>query len=175
MNVVETIAAVRAAGGSVSVSAGALFVDAPPDLPATLWDALATHKATLLDLLAPHATYPQLALHEEREAIQAEPEATADAVAFGPPSPARRCRLIRDTPWQSPDLGLVTFPAGLEGTIIEDIPGEIADPIDRLAVSWILQADHAAGRQTIPVLIDGRARVLEAASLLILSKGDEHE
>ncbi len=171
MNVVETIAAVRAAGGSVSVHAGALIVDAPPDLPAPVWDALAAHKATLIDLLAPAVAYGQLAAHEEREAIQAEPPAQADAVAFARPRAARRCRLVRDTPWECPDLGRVTFPAGLEGVVIEG-PTEIENPIDRLALSWLLTADRAAGKATLAVLIDGRPRVLEAASVLILNEGD---
>lgn len=171
MNVVETIAAVRAAGGSVSVHAGALIVDAPPDLPTPLWEALASHKATLLDLLTPTVTYAELAAHEEREAIQAEAHAQADAVAFARPRAARRCRLLRDTPWESPALGRVTFPAGLEGVVLED-PNEIDNPIGRLALSWILRADRAAGKATLVVLIDGQPRVLEAASVLILNEGD---
>lgn len=171
MNVVETIAAVRAAGGSVSVHAGALIVDAPPDLPTGLWDALAAHKATLIDLLAPVVTYGELAAHEEREAIQAEAKAPADAVAFARPGAARRCRLVRDTPWVCPDLGRVTFPAGLEGVVVED-PNEIDNPIDRLALSWLLAADRAAGKATLAILIDGRPRVLEAPSVLILNEGD---
>ncbi len=169
MNVVETIQAVRAAGGAVSVDAGALIVDAPPDLPVAVWDALTLHKATLIDLLAPAITYANLARHEEREAIQAE--AQADAVAFGKPRPARRCRLLRDTPWQSPSLGTVTFPAGLEGYVVDD-PNEIEDPLERLALTWILQADRAAGKATIPVLLDGRARVLEASSVSIEPHGE---
>ena len=168
MNVVETITALRAAGGSVSVNAGALIVDAPPGLPVAVWDALALHKATLVDLLTPTATYADLARHEEREAIQAE--APADAVTFGRPRPARRCRLLRDTPWDSPSLGRVTFPAGIEGVVVED-PNEIEDPLERLALSWILRADRAAGKATLPVLIDGRPRVLEAASIHVFEGG----
>lgn len=171
MNVVETITALRAAGGSVTASVGALIVDAPPGLPGAVWDALTLHKATLVDLLTPTATYADLARHEEREAIQAEAQATADAVTFGRPRPARRCRLVRDTPWVCPHLGRVTFPAGLEGTAVED-PNEIKNPIDRLALSWILTADRAAGKATVAVLIHGRPRVLEAASVLILDEGD---
>jgi hypothetical protein len=168
VNVVETITALRAAGGSVSVNAGALIVDAPPGLPVAVWDALALHKATLVDLLTPTATYADLARHEEREAIQAE--APADAVTFGRPRPARRCRLLRDTPWDSPSLGRVTFPAGIEGVVVED-PNEIEDPLERLALSWILRADRAAGKATLPVLIDGRPRVLEAASIHVFEGG----
>jgi hypothetical protein len=167
MNVVETITAVRAAGGSVAVSAGALIVDAPPGLPVAVWDALTLHKATLVDLLTPTATYADLARDEEREAIRAEAQVPADAVAFGRPRIARRCRLVRDTPWVCPRLGSVTFPAGLEGTIVDD-PNEIENPIDRLALSWVLMADRAAGKATVAVLIDGRPRVLEAAAILIL-------
>ncbi len=168
MNVVETITALRAAGGSVSVNAGALIVDAPPDLPVAVWDALTLHKATLVDLLTPTATYADLARHEEREAIQAE--APADAVTFGRPRPARRCRLLRDTPWDSPSLGRVTFPAGIEGVVVED-PNEIEDPLERLALSWILRADRAAGKATLPILIDGRPRVLEAAAIHVFEGG----
>lgn len=168
MNVVETITAVRAAGGSVNVSAGALIVDAPPDLPMAVWDALAAHKATLVELLAPAVAYGQLAAHEEREAIQAE--APADAVAFARPRAARRCRLLRDTPWECPALGRVTFPAGLEGVVVDD-PREIDNPLERLALSWLLSADRAAGKATLPILIDGRPRVLEAAAVLILNEG----
>jgi hypothetical protein len=171
VNVVETITAVRAAGGSVTVSAGALIVDAPPGLPVAVWDALTLHKATLVDLLTPAATYADLARDEEREAIQAQAQAPADAVAFDQPRPARRCRLVRDTPWVCPDLGRFTFPAGLEGTVVGD-PNEIENPIDRLALSWVLMADRAAGKATVAVLIDGRPRVLEAASVLILDEGD---
>jgi hypothetical protein len=168
VNVVETITALRAAGGSVSVNAGALIVDAPPDLPVAVWDALTLHKATLVDLLTPTATYADLARHEEREAIQAE--APADAVTFGRPRPARRCRLLRDTPWDSPSLGRVTFPAGIEGVVVED-PNEIEDPLERLALSWILRADRAAGKATLPILIDGRPRVLEAAAIHVFEGG----
>ena len=168
MNVVETITALRAAGGSVSVNAGALIVDAPPGLPVAVWDALTLHKATLVDLLTPTATYADLARHEEREAIQAE--APADAVTFGRPRPARRCRLLRDTPWDSPSLGRVTFPAGIEGVVVED-PNEIEDPLERLALSWILRADRAAGKATLPILIDGRPRVLEAAAIHVFEGG----
>ncbi len=171
MNVVETITAVRAAGGSVTVSGGALIVDAPPDLSVAVWDALTLHKATLVDLLTPTATYADLARHEERQAIQAEPQAPADAVAFDRPRPARRCRLVRDTPWVCPGLGRITFPAGLEGTVLDD-PADMESPIDQLALSWILRADRAAGRETVAVWIDGRPRVLEAASVLILNEGD---
>jgi len=168
VNVVETITALRAAGGSVSVNAGALIVDAPPGLPVAVWDALTLHKATLVDLLTPTATYADLARHEEREAIQAE--APADAVTFGRPRPARRCRLLRDTPWDSPSLGRVTFPAGIEGVVVED-PNEIEDPLERLALSWILRADRAAGKATLPILIDGRPRVLEAAAIHVFEGG----
>ena len=175
MNVVETIQALRTAGGAVSVKAGALIVDAPSDLPVAVWDALTLHKAMLVDLLTPTATYADLARHEEREAIQADAQAPVDAVAFGRPRPARRCRLLRDTPWQSPDLGNITFPAGLIGYVIDD-PNEIADPLERLALAWILQADRAAGKATIPVLLDGRARVLEASSVLAVPEGEpSHE
>jgi hypothetical protein len=172
VNVVETIQAVRSAGGSVSVSGGSVIVDAPPTMPAAVWEALSTHKATLLDLLAPSVTYAELAAHEEREAIQAEAQAPADAVAFDRPRAARRCRLLRDTPWGSPDLGRVTFPAGLVGAIVDDL-NEIDAPVDRLALSWLLAADRAAGKATLPVLIDGRPRVLEAASVEVLpEEGD---
>ena len=175
MNVVETIQAVRAAGGAVSVDAGALIVEAPPNLPVAVWDALTLHKAALVDLLTPTVTYAELASHEEREAIQAEAQAPADAVSLKRPRAVRRCRLIRDTPWQSPSLGSVTFPAGLEGYVVDD-PNEIADPFERLALSWILQADRAAGKATIPVLLDGRARVLEASSILAIPEGEpSHE
>ena len=170
MNVVETIQALRSAGGSVSVNAGALIVDAPPGLPVAVWDALTAHKATLLELLAPSVTYAHLAAHEERQAIQAEAQAPADAITFDRPRPARRCRLLRDTPWECPDLGRVTFPAGLEGVVVDD-PREIENPVDRLALSWILQADRAAGKATLAVMIDGRARVLDAASVVIPSGG----
>lgn len=174
MNVVETIQAVRSAGGSVSVSGESVIVDAPPTMPAAVWEALSTHKATLLDLLAPSVTYAELAAHEEREAIQAEAQAPADAVTFGRPRAARRCRLVRDTPWECPDLGRVTFPAGLEGVVVED-PNEIGNPIDRLALSWLLAADRAAGKATLAVLIDGRPRVLEATAVLILDGEPSHE
>lgn len=171
MNVVECIAAVRSAGGSVSVRGGSVIVDAPPALPPAVWDALAAHKATILELLAPAVPYAVLAAQEEREAIQAEAQAPAGAVAFGRPRAVRRCRLLRDTPWDCPDLGRVTFPAGLEGSVVDD-PDEIANPFERLALPWILQADKAAGKETIPILIDGRVRVLDAASVLVLATGD---
>ena len=175
MNVVEVIQAVRSAGGSVTAAAGSLIVDAPPDLPAPVWDALASHKAVLLELLAPAVAYADSSADEEREAIQAETQAPADAVAFARPGAARRCRLVRDTPWDCPDLGRVTFPAGLEGVVVED-PSEIDDPLERLALSWILQADRAAGKATLAVLIDGRPRVLEAASVVAIPEGDpSHE
>jgi hypothetical protein len=167
VNVVETIQAVRSAGGSVTVSAGALIVDAPPELSPAVWDALATHKATLLELLAPVVTYADLAAQEEREAIQAEAEAPAEAVAFGPPRPARRCRLIRDTPGIDPHRGKVTFPAGLDGIVIDDLD-EIEEPFQQIHTRFLLQLEHGAGRRPIVALIDGRPRVLDAASVEVL-------
>jgi hypothetical protein len=175
MNVVETIQAVRSAGGMITVEAGYLSVESPAELPDAVWESLRLHKPVLLELLAPRSTYADLARHEEREAIQAEAQAPADAVAIGRPRAARRCRLIRDTPWQSPSLGTVTFPAGLEGYVVDD-PNEIEDPLERLALAWILKADRAAGKATIPVLLDGRARVLEASSVLAIPEGEpSHE
>ena len=172
MNVVETIQAVRAAGGSVTVNAGALIVDAPPDLPVAVWSVLAAHKATLVDLLAPRITYADLAAQEEREAIQAEAEATADAVAFGPPRAARRCRLLRDAPGIDPHRGKVTFPAGLTGIVIDDLE-EIEDPFQRIHARFLLETEHAAGRRPIVALLDGRPRVVEAASVEVLpEEGD---
>lgn len=172
MNVVETIQAVRSAGGSVSVSGGSLIVDAPPELPAIVWDALAIHKTTLIDLLAPAVTYADLAAQEEREAIQAEAEATADAVAFGPPRAARRCRLLRDAPGIDPHRGKVTFPAGLTGIVIDDLE-EIEDPFQRIHARFLLETEHAAGRRPIVALLDGRPRVVEAASVEVLpEEGD---
>jgi hypothetical protein len=171
MNVVEAITALRAAGGAATVNAGSLVVDAPPGLPAAVWDALAIHKATLVDLLTPTTTYAELARHEEREAIQAEAEAPADAATFARPRPARRCRLVRDTPWERSDLGRVIFPAGLEAPVVDDL-GEIEDPFVRINTKWLLEVARGAGRKPIVVDIDGRARVLDESCVLILNEGD---
>jgi hypothetical protein len=169
VNVVETITALRAAGGSVSVNAGALIVDAPPDLPVAVWDALALHKATLVDLLTPTATYADLARHEEREAIQAEAEAPADAVAFGLPRPGRRCRLIREAEARDPHRGLVAMPAGIEGWIV-DID-EIGDRLARINLDWNISLARRDGHDPVIVLIDGRPRVLEAAAIHVFQGG----
>jgi hypothetical protein len=171
VNVVETIQAVRSAGGSVTVSAGALIVDAPPDLPGLVWDALATHKATLLDLLAPRTTYADLAAQEEREAIQAEAQAPPEAVAFDLPRPARRCRLIRDTQCHDPHRGVVTLPAGLEGFVAGD--EEIGEAFHRIAVRWHLEVARDAGRSPVVVLIDGRGRVVDETDIQFLNEGDQ--
>lgn len=171
MNVVETIEAVRVHGGSVSVHAGALIVDAPPDLPTAVWDALATHKTTLLNLLAPAVSHVDLSAQEEREAIQLEAQAPADSVTFDQPRAARRFRLLRDTPWQSPTLGGVTFPAGLTGYVIDDL-AMVESPIDRLALAWVLEADRREGKSTVPVLIDGKPRVLDTSAVSVLEVGD---
>jgi hypothetical protein len=171
MNVVETIQAVRSAGGTIAVDAECLSVDSPAELPDAVWDALRLHKTVLLELLTPRVTYSELARHEEREAIQAESLAPADAVTYGRPLVARRCRLVRDTPWQSPTLGSVTFPAGLEGNVIDDLD-TIEDLIERLAVGWILDADRRAGRGTIAVIIDGRPRVLDKSAVSIEPHGE---
>lgn len=171
MNVVETIQAVRASGGSVTVNAGALIVDAPPGLPDAVWDALATHKATLLELLAPAVAYADVVAQEEREAIQAEPQAPADAVAFDLPRPARRCRLVRDTPCLDPHRGLITFPAGLEGSLVADL-GEIGDPLQRIAIEWQSEVSRAAGRHPVVVLIDGRGRVVDSSCILTTTPGE---
>lgn len=171
MNVVETIQAVRAVGGSVGVHAGALIVDAPPDLPAPVWEALATHKATLLDLLAPRTTYSELAAQEEREAIQAESDPVpADALTFDRPRPARRCRLVRDTLARDPHGGFVTFPAGLEGAVADDL-GDVGDPFQRIHARYLSRLERDAGRDPIVIFLDGRARVVEASSVLI-TEGD---
>jgi hypothetical protein len=156
----------------VSVSGGSLVVDAPPELPAVVWDALAAHKATLLDLLAPVVTYADLAAQEEREAIQAESEAPADAVTFAPPRPSRRCRLLRDTPGIDPNRGKVTFPAGLAGVVIGDLE-EIEDPFQRIHARFLLETELAAGRRSTVALLDGRPRVLDATSVEVLpEEGD---
>lgn len=168
MNVVETIQAVRAVGGSVSVHAGALIVDAPPDLPAHVWEALATHKATLLDLLAPRITYGELTAQEEREAIQAEAEpAPADAITFDLPRPARRCRLVRDVQARDPNHGLVMIPAGLEGWIVD--LDEIGDGLTRINLNWNMGLARRDGLDPVLVSIDGRARVVDASSVAILN------
>jgi hypothetical protein len=172
VNVVETIQAVRAAGGSVTVDGGALIVDAPPDLPVAVWDALTSHKATLIDLLAPRITYADLAAQEEREAIQAEDEAPADAVAFDRPRPARRGRLLRDALGIDPHRGRVTFPAGLTGEIVEDLD-DIGDPFQRIHVRFLAQGERAAGRQPLIIFLDGRPRVLEADAVHILNEGGQ--
>ncbi len=170
MNVVETITAVRAAGGSVTVSAGALIVDAPPGLPVAVWDALTLHKATLVDLLTPTATYADLAAQEEREAIQAEGEAPADAITFDLPRPARRCRLIREAEARDPHYGLVTMPAGIEGWIVD--LDEIGDGLARINLDWNMSLSRRDGHDPVIVLIDGRPRVLEAYAVLILDEGE---
>jgi hypothetical protein len=170
VNVVETIQAVRSAGGSVTAAAGSLIVDAPPELPMAVWDALAAHKPVLLELLAPTVTYADLAAQEEREAIQAEAQAPVEAISFDRPRPARRCRLLRDTPWDSP-VGRIAFPAGLEAVVVDD-PNDVENPVDRLALAWVLAANRAAGKATLPILLDGRPRVLEASAVLILNEGE---
>lgn len=169
MNVVEAITALRAAGGAATVNAGSLVVDAPAGLPDAVWDALAIHKAALVDLLTPTITFADLAQAEEREAIQAE--APVDAIAFAQPRPARRCRLVCDTPWERPDLGRVIFPAGLEAPVVDDL-GEIEDPFVRINTKWLLEVARGAGRNPIVVDIDGRARVLDESCVLILNEGD---
>lgn len=170
MNVVETIQALRSAGGSVSVNAGALIVDAPPGLPVAVWDALAAHKATLLELLAPSVTYAHLAAHEEREAIQAEAEAPADAIAFDLPRPARRCRLVRDAQARDPHRGLVMIPAGVEGYVVG--MDEIGDGLTRINLDWNMGLARRDGLDPVLVNIDGRPRVLEASAVLILDEGE---
>lgn len=172
MNVVETIQAVRSAGGSVSVIGGSVIVDAPPDLPTVVWEAIAAHKATLLDLLAPSITYADLASQEEREAIQAEAQAPADAITFDPPRLARRCRLVSDAPGIDPHRGKVTFPAGLTGSVIDDLD-EIEDSFRRIHVRHLILIERYAGRDPIVVLLDGQPRVLEAATVEVLpEEGD---
>ncbi len=171
MNVVETIQALRSAGGSVSVNAGALIVDAPPGLPVAVWDALAAHKATLLELLAPSVTYAHLAAQEEREAIQAEAEpAPADAIAFDLPRPARRCRLVRDAQARDPHRGLVTIPAGIEGYLVG--MDEIGDGLTRINLDWNMGLARRDGLDPVIVNVDCRPRVFEASAVLILNEGE---
>jgi hypothetical protein len=170
VNVVETVQAVRSAGGSVSVSGGSLIVDAPPELPAIVWDALAIHKATLIDLLAPVVTYADLAAQEEREAIQAEAEAPAET-AFDLPRPARRCRLLRDAEARDPHRGLVKMPAGIEGWVVG--LDEIGDGLARINLDWNMSLARRDGHAPVIVLIDGRPRVLEAASVEVLPEEGE--
>lgn len=169
MNVVEVIHALRSAGGSVSVNAGALIVDAPPGLPMAVWDALAAHKAMLLELLAPSVTYADLAAQEEREAIQAEAEAPADAIAFDLPRPARRCRLVRDAQARDPHRGLVTLPAGIGGYVVGI--EEIGDGLTRVNLDWNVGLARRDGLDPLIVNVDGRPRVLEASAVLVLDEG----
>lgn len=173
MNVVETIQAVRSAGGSVSVIGGSVIVDAPPDLPAVVWESLAAHKATLLDLLAPSRTYADLAAQEEREAIQAEDQAPVDAIAFDLPRPARRCRVVSDTQSRDPNHGLVMIPAGLEGWIVD--LDEIGDGLTRINLDWNMGLARRDGHEPVIVNLDGRPRVLDASVVLILDEGAPHE
>jgi hypothetical protein len=170
MNVVEAITALRAAGGAATVNAGSLVVDAPPGLPAAVWDALAIHKATLVDLLTPTTTYAELARHEEREAIQAESEAPADAATFALPRPGRRCRLVREAEARDPHRGLVTMPAGIEGWIVD--LDEIGDGLARINLDWNMSLARRDGHDPVIVLIDGRPRVLDESCVLILNEGD---
>ena len=172
MNAIEALHAVRLVGGSVEANGSLLTVHAPADLSPLVWDAIAANKAVLLDLLAPRLTYTGLVAQEEREAIQAETEAPTDAVAFCPPRPARRCRLVRDTPGFDPHRGKVTFPAGLAGFVIDDLD-EIEEPFQRIHTRFLLQLEHEAGRSPIIAFLDGRPRVVDAASLEVLpEEGD---
>lgn len=164
MNVVEVIQAVRSAGGSVTAAAGSLIVDAPPELPAVVWDALAFHKATLIELLAPAVTYADSSADEEREAIQAEPQAQAEAVAFDLPRPAPRCRLVRDVRARDPRHGFVTIPAGVEGWIVGI--DEIGDGLERINLDWNMSLSRRDGLDPVLVSIDGRARVLDRSSVV---------
>ena len=163
MNILEVIGAVRLAGGTLATIGGDLLVESPCELEPMLLEEIVAHKPELLRLLRPSATYADLSAHEERDAIVSE--SVSQDVSFEPPSRCGRCRLVTDTPWQSPLLGAVTFPAGLEGLVVGDLEDEIADPIDRLAVRWILEADRRAGKNTIAMLIDGKPRVLDAAAV----------
>jgi hypothetical protein len=163
VNVVETIQAVRSAGGSVTVSAGTLIVDAPPDLPVAVWDALAMHKAVLVDLLTPRVPYVEAARLDERDAIQAE--AAGEPVAFDLPRPAARCRLVRDAQARDHRHGFVTIPAGIEGWVVG--LDEIGDRFERIHLGWHIDCDRGAGREPVLVSIDGRARVLDSSHLAI--------
>ena len=79
----------------MSVNAGALIVDAPPDLPVAVWDALTLHKATLVDLLTPTATYADLARHEEREAIQRGIDELNGVMYMGPVDDAKAAATLQ--------------------------------------------------------------------------------
>lgn len=173
MNVIEALHAVRAVGGTVSVDGGSLLVDAPANLPPNVWEALEAHKTVLVDLLAPIVTYAAVSAQEEREAIQEEAQAPADALSFAPPQAARRCRLVRDTTGIDPNRGRVTFPAGLAGVVIAGLD-EIEDPFQRIHSRYLVQEERAAGREPIIVLIDGRPRVLDASSVLIIEGEHAH-
>ena len=170
MNAIEALHAVRLAGGSVEANGSLLTVHAPADLSPLVWDALAANKATLLDLLTPRLAYADLALREEREAIQNE-EAAHAAPTFSRPAPARRCILMRSADARLAGRGITTLPSGLAGHVIDD-PAMIDRDADRLAVSRLLDERGSEGASSIAVLLDGLPVVLDSTSVLILTEGE---
>lgn len=78
MTVLEVIAAVRSAGGTFSIAGGRLAVDAPADLPETVWQAVADNRSDILRLLSPGPT----ALHQAIRRAGGEVVVDGDRLAF---------------------------------------------------------------------------------------------
>ena len=130
MNAIETLLAIRTAGGAVTIQSGRLVVDIEADLPDAVWDAAAEHRDELVRLLAPantpvsisktlqHGEYevmespkPLLVTPEDRARWIADPAAV---------SPADRRRWAEDVQARHPHH------RGLDA-VVEEIEALVAD------------------------------------------------
>jgi hypothetical protein len=68
MAAVDTLLAIRAAGGIVTIEGDRLVVDIDRDLPEPTWQAVAEHRDELVRLLSPRPARPEAIVHAIHEA-----------------------------------------------------------------------------------------------------------
>jgi hypothetical protein len=131
MNAVETIIAIRSAGGTITIENGIPTVDAPADLPDAVWGAARAHCDELVLLLTPAAPAPVTA--DERSRWTADPASV---------SPADRRRWAEDVHARHPHH------RGLEA-VVEEIETFVADHAP-LPPCWEDPFPHHRDRHDLP-------------------------
>jgi hypothetical protein len=110
MSPIDTLLAIRTAGGTAAIDDGRLVVDIEVDLPETVWQAVAEHRDEIVRLLAPAAPPPAVTV-EDRQRWIADPASV---------SPADRQRWAEDVHARHPHH------RGLEA-VVEEVEAFVAD------------------------------------------------
>jgi hypothetical protein len=131
MNAVETLFAIRAAGGAVTTDGGRLVVDVDRDLPAVVWQSVAEHRDELVRLLEPTAATVTAG---DRDRWAADPQTT---------TPADRQRWAEDVHARHP------HPDGLQA-VVSQIEAFVDDHKPVAHCSWEDPVPRHRDRHDLP-------------------------